>query len=1264
MPSLGGIVVDDPAAPDPERIATQADFGRELTALRERADLKIRELARASGVPASTVGDYCSGRHLPTSFDLLYKLILSCGETDPVVTAGWKAALQRVRRAPGRRTDTPYRGLVRFERQDARWFFGREDVTDLIVSRAAEESPLPLVLVGPSGAGKSSLLRAGLLPRLAGPAEVFEPTPTPADDLKAKLALLSAPNGDSDGRPTLIVDQFEAVFTQCADEAQRRDFITQVCDLARSALVILALRADFYDHAIRYPGLAAALQERQVVLGPMTVAQVRRAITEPARVAKVSVEDGLTEVLLADLAPPEAAGDAQEADGYGAGALPLLAHAMRATWENGHGGMLTVAHYRASGGIEDALMRTAERSFGTLPADQQQLARRLFLRLVHVADDLPPSRATVSLAELRDTTGADAWEVLARFVDERMITVDADTAAITHDALLTAWPRLRSWIDSGMDGLRTRRRITEAARAWREAGRENAALWRGSQLAVATDWTSDEDNRATLPPVAAEFVAASVAEDSARERAERRRTRRLQGIVAVLGALIVVVGLLAGYVVKQRNTVTVGQHETSSGEAALEADQVRAQDPGLAAQLSVGAYDLVPSQLATASLIDSSGTPLAGRIVDSSGIVQWAALSPDGTLLAAAGANGTLRLWNVAATSHVTLVSDVVGANLNEPLYVAKFSPDGKILAAAGAGQVVKLWNVADPARPVYLGQLTGPTSTIYSIAFSPDGDLLAAASADNTVRLWNVADPGHARPVGSPLTGLTGAVETVAFSPSGTVLAAGSGDSGGSGTADDSVALWNVANPAHPVPFAGMPLHGPAAAVSGVAFSPDGRTVAVSSQDDKVWLWTVGAGKAGKAEPDGTLTGATDWVNSLAFSPDGEQLAAGTSDASVLVWNLATRTLTATLPQTQPVTSVTWDGPERVVTSDADGTISLWELPTPVLPAGNATTSLAYSPDGSRLVVGGTNVQLWNPVTRALQATAPMPALVNAIAYSPNGDYVAVALANGTAQLRNGTTLAPVSAPFTATLSGTAESVAFSPNGKLLATGSDDGMLRVFSLADPAKPKLLAVRRDSGDYVYTIAFAPDGTTLAAASTDNYTRLWDVADPSDPRQVATLGGLSSYAIGLAFTPNSNVLAVGSADKTVRLWNVADPARPARLGPPLTGPAGYVWAVAFSPDGKTLAAGVTDGTVWLWNVADLAHPSLTATLTGPAGHVYSIAYSPGGGQLAATSDDGTVHLWDTSPAAAAAAICADVGQPLTQQEWAAYVPNVRYHAPCS
>ena len=131
--------------PDPDRIATQHDFGRELTALRRNAGLTVRQVARAAGLPVSTAGDYFSGRHLPPDgrAEQLLEILRACGEIDPAVLARWTSALQRAKRPPGRRpagADAPYRGLARFEREDARWFFGREDVTDLLAALADEEN--------------------------------------------------------------------------------------------------------------------------------------------------------------------------------------------------------------------------------------------------------------------------------------------------------------------------------------------------------------------------------------------------------------------------------------------------------------------------------------------------------------------------------------------------------------------------------------------------------------------------------------------------------------------------------------------------------------------------------------------------------------------------------------------------------------------------------------------------------------------------------------------------------------------------------------------------------------------------------------------------------------------------------------------------------------------------------------------------------------------------------------------------------------------
>jgi WD40 repeat protein/transcriptional regulator with XRE-family HTH domain len=1309
---------------DQERIATAADFARALRTLRERAGLTIREVAKAAGTSVSTTGDYFSGRHLPLDRQQFARILVACGEDDPARIDWWQAALARVRRAPGRRGESPYRGLARFEQGDARWFFGREGVTELVSFLAEQQSDLPLMLVGASGAGKSSLLRAGVLPRLeeAGLAvTVVDPTTTGVPGLGRVVGELAARPawGGQPGSPALIVDQFEAVFTLGHDEAERRALIAALCELARTHLVVLALRADYYSQAIRYPGLLRALQERHVVLGPMTAEQVRRAVTEPPKLARAGVEDGLAELVLADLAPlhagqPHAGQPAPDSlsgtgeptwepadQAHEPGALPLLSHALLAAWEHSTGGVITVADYLASGGIRDAVTQSAERAYGGLTAEQQDLARRLLLRLVHVADDLPPSRASVPLAELRGPGigNDDADTVLAVFVEQRMISVDADSAQLTHDALLTAWPRLRSWIEEDAEALRARRRITLGARAWTEAGREEAALWRGSQLAIAREWAADAARRSALPAQAREFVDASVAAGTASERLARRRTRRLRAIVVVLAALVVAVAGLTGYTSSLRTDAVNAEHAAvadglaaDSREVAFVADSDRGTDPALAGQLSLGAYAIARTPQATASLLDASGAPAAARIEDSPSVVQAVSVSPDHRLLVAAGADGSLKLWSVVFPGRPVLVATLLAADKADPLYTAAFSPDGSLIAAAGAAHVVRLWRVSGsdsggavpqvtPAGPA----LTGAGNTIYSVAFRPDGKVLAAGSADGTVRLWNVTNPAHARLTGRPLSvapkgkGAPPFVQAVAFSPDGRSLAAG--------TSAGQVWLWDVSRAATPVPFRTEPLTGPlggaAAFVAGLAFSPDGRTLAAASQDDKVWLWTVHPGtgtsakKRGKAVPAGSLAGATNWVNTLAFSPDGASLAAGTSDASVLVYSLRTHAITATLAQPQPVTSVAWDGPTRIVNADANGTIALWKLPSPVLNVTSQTGAVAYSPDGKTLAVGGTSVQLWDTATHELLAAHALPsgAVVNAIAFSPGQaarPVIAVALSNGTVILLGGQTLRPLGPPVPVISgSGAAESVAFSPDGAVIVTGADDGTVRLIDVADPSHPRQLTSVPDSGSAVYTVAFAPDGTLVAAASIDDEVRLWQVTAAAGAGSPGTLtsagpalGAMASYAIGLAFSPDSKTLAVGSADQTVHLWDVADAARPRALGAPLTGPAGYVWAAAFSPDGKTLAVGVTDGTVWLWNVANPARPVLIATLSGPADHVYSVAFAPSGDQLAASSYDGAVYVWDTSPAAARAAVCANLGQPISAAEWSSAAPGVPYQAPCA
>ena len=1287
----------DAEGPDPGRITSQQDFGRELTLARQQAGLTIRDVAKASGIPVSTVGDYFAARHLPPARqpELLPSILAACQITEAEQVDRWLHALNRVRRAPGRPPagPAPYRGLASFQPEDAAWFFGREELALHLVRLATGPGApgLPLAVVGPSGSGKSSLLRAGLVPRLRSgttarpggrPVVLITPGATPVQTLAGQLAALAWPPAEGplrtgllaqglredperharlasrgDEPPAIIVDQLEEIFTAGADEGERSEFVAALAALSQHTLVVLGLRADFYGHALGYPALARALQERQIVVGPMSACQLRRAIVEPARKAGREVEDGLVEVLLRDVRPHGAPG---AAGGHEAGALPLLSHALLATWSRSRGSRLTLADYQASGGIRDAIARTAEQAYATLDMAGQELARQLFLRLVHVGEDGREARARLPLRDLPGDASAAA-AVLERFVGQRLVTKDRTAAEIAHEALLGAWPRLRAWIDADREDIRLRHFIEVAAQAWAQAGREAAALLRGGQLALAADWMAGAAHRAALSKDARDFVDAAIAEERSQQAAARRRTRRLRQLVAALTVLV------------------LRHHRPGRVRLPPAAACHHRQGPGRVPDSGRGGQPDPPrgpgAGCATVAgrvphLAHGGGAGQPARVVRRPGSGAHVRLRPRRAgrriVPGPPAARGRRRRRHTAAVAvspgPATRYSSARWRNWGIRIAVRCRVQSRR----AGAGRGRRRWEGAavERHRATAPGAARtgspGRTSTVYSLAFSPRSGLLAAGSADETVRLWDVRDPAHPVAEGGPLTGAKGYVQAVAFSPDGRLLAAAS--------ADKTVRLWNVADPARPQP-AGKPLAGPGGAVDSVAFSPDGADLAAGSYDDKVWLWHVA--DPGKPVLLNRFTGATDWIMAVAFSPDGKVLAAAGSDGQVRLWNTATGAPIAVIPHPQPVTSLAWDGPGVLVTGDADGYVRAWHLPVPDLLADGPVYSIALNPAARVLAVGGAGLQVWNPDTRALTATATVPGeLVNAVALSPGGNLIATGYSDGRIQLwRRGARLVPLGTPRTAShlhagFTNQVEFVAFSPDGKLLASGGDDGTVRLWDLTDPAHPRQLAVIPDPKTLVFAVAFSPGRHVLAAATADGRIRLWNVTDPAAPVQLGkALTGPANTAYSVAFSPDGQVLAVGSADRDIRLWDVSDPARPHRIGPVLACPAGYVYSVAFSPGGNILAAGNTDGSVWLWNLARPTHPALIATLAGPSGHVYSVAFGPDGRTLAAADSSGLVWLWDTGDGTAAHAVCATAGQPLTRAEWSAYVPGLPYAPPC-
>ncbi|MFI2431630.1 hypothetical protein [Streptomyces sp. NPDC018960] len=1185
---------------------------------------------------------------------------------------------------------------------------------------AAEETGGLVMLVGASGAGKSSLLNAGLVPALqknppgddtaparqvlhlvpgADPlgtltrlipelapvvaradtsesprsARAVRDTDTqlPAEAVREAVTAWAhtpegprpaptayAPESPCDQRPVLIVDQFEETFTLCPDETHRRAFIQLLhaaCspagpDAPAPALVVLGVRADFYEQCLGYPELADALQHRHMVLGPLTTAELREAVTGPAKAVGLELEPGLAELIVREVSADGPRG------AHDAGVLPLLSHALLATWQRRKAGRLTLAGYRAAGGIQGAVAATAERAWSGLDPAARAAARLLLLRLVRVGEDTQATRRRGTRRQLAQESSdpGKTEESLEALVRARLVTLDADTVEITHEALLHAWPRLRDWIDEDRGGNLLRQRLEEDGRAWEDSHRDSSLLYRGSRLEQAHNWAKAAGDT-FLTRGAVEFLAASV-------RLRRRTVWIGRAAVCAVVVLAVVAAGAAVVAWQERNDAVFEQ-------VIAEADRVQDTDPSLSAQISLVAHRLRPDDEGAANrLISIVNAPLATPLLGHTGAVYLTTFSPDGRTLATASYDRTVRLWDVhdptrpkplgqALTGHTSWVSSAV------------FSPDGRTLASAGDDGTIRLWDVTDPAGPKPLTTLTGHHGTIYLVAFSPDGRTLASAGEDNTVRLWTVADPARAAALGAPISGHTAAVRSVAFSPDGRLLASG-GD-------DDTIRLWNTTDPRHPRPV-GAALTGHTDLVHSVAFSPDGRTLASGGADDTIRLWSVA--DPGHAAALGTpLTGHTGPIWSVAFSPGGGLLAAASADSTASLWNVRDPANPSQVGEPLAGSSgemyalgFSPDG-HTLATGTGDSKVRLWSIPTSDM-IGRIG---AFRPDGKVLATAARDgrVRLWNVETpdRPLQLGRPFLSAdggQRALVFSPDGRTLAVLTGNRTLYLWDVTDPSrPVAHDSPVTLRTRfmgPDALAYSPDGRTLATAYTDRTLQLWNVTDPSHvvPHGAPLTGHRG-YINALTFSPDGSTLASGSADRTIRLWDVTDPARTTQLGeALKGHQGPVNTLAYRPDGRTLASGSDDDTVRLWSVSDPARARPLGSPLTGHSEAVASLTFSQDGRTLASGGNDNTVRLWNVtrpSDAAPIGRSMSPNAKTGNF--LTFSPNSRMLGVSSGIDTVRLWNLSVDDAVHRICSVTRGVLTRVKWHEYLPRLSYDPPC-
>ncbi|HEY0530720.1 MAG TPA: hypothetical protein VGD29_03895, partial [Actinoplanes sp.] len=573
-------------------------FAASLRMLRAKSGSpSYRELARRAHYSSTTLADAASGQRLPTlAVTLAYAR--ACGGDPDEWAESWHAVAAAVATvsdeedAPGPDDAAcPYAGLAAFQPEDAERFFGRERMTDELAERA--RAGRFLAVLGASGSGKSSLLRAGLVARLredAGhePVLLFTPGPHPLEACAAEMGMTVSGADELRrdpralhrtvlrtvaGRPlagqtldagmTLVVDQFEEVFSLCTDAAERNSFITALLTAAQAGnsrlRVVLGIRADFFQRCSEHADLFNAMQDTTFLVGPMTADDLRRAVSLPAARAGYIVEGALLARVLADSAGQPTV-------------LPLVSHAMRETWQRRRGSALTLSGYEASGGLHHALANTAEAAYLAMSPARHRIARSVFLRLVTLGEGTGDTRRRADRSEFTDAEAAAVLETLAR---ARLVTLDTDTVELTHEALLSAWPRLAGWISADRAGLRSYQRLADAAAAWAREQYDAGGLLRGGRLAAARHWLDEDHAGITPTDQVREFLAASL-------RLARRTSRVRRSALVLLCVLTVVASTGAVVALRLRATAVAERNRAVASRMSIQAQQLTATDASLA----------------------------------------------------------------------------------------------------------------------------------------------------------------------------------------------------------------------------------------------------------------------------------------------------------------------------------------------------------------------------------------------------------------------------------------------------------------------------------------------------------------------------------------------------------------------------------------------------------------------------------------------------------------------------------------------------------
>lgn len=1119
----------------------------------------------------------------------------------------------------------PYRGLLAFQAEHQRFFFGRDREIDELVGEleALRVSNMPrfLVVAGASGTGKSSLVLAGAVPRLMAPPLSFRmiylrPGSEPEKTLAAEL---SAPMLVTSDRPLLLcVDQFEELFTHTTDAEARSRFVQRLWQLASAAggniSVIITLRVDFIgrcgelllDNQGTRLDRVAYDEAHRVFVAQMSPEQLQTAIERPAHEVGLTLQAGLAQRMV------------QEVGGE-LGTLPLMQDTLDMLWQKRQGRLLTQAAYAELGGVSGALHGRADKLLASMSAEEQRTARRLLESLGTLGEDETQlSRRRVKKEELvsRDPEEARRLEsVLAKLISERLLVSNIDRnqqeIEVAHEALLRGWPQLRQWIQED------RKMLIELGdlRDWVAQWSRHQLLLTGTQLGYAEEM--ERRYPYDIWPEARRLIA-----DSRAELTRKRKKERFWGLslLVFFVSSTVLFGVMGGLSLRSRNAARESSQEAEAATktAQREREQTRIEAMQARDALRIGAArELAQDPARAAAILREIETEdlsklrvflpiVVGALYQRAWMVaespefkfasQAAALSPSGRQVAIASA----RQIHVLSLDKNDRRQPLVLRGHTKTVTSVDWSPDGGRVLTSSRDGTARVWLTDDSGESTVL---SGHGAPIISARFSSDGQRVITAALDHTARIWS-AD-GTGQPL--ELVGHQEAVQSAAWSPDGKFVV--------TVTVGGTLRRFGSEGRGRALPLL---LKTKAEPALSVTFSPDGKTLAVTHQNGTVEL-LASDGRG----PVLTLRGHSDEVLSAAFSPDGTQLATTSRDGTARVWRtdgLGTPIVLSGHRNAVVSARFSSDG-QQLVTASADQHVRTWQLSGPLMPQilfghRGEVTSAAWSPEGARVITGSTDrtariFYLGQPGRPPLVLGGHEDAL-SSVAFSPDGQEVLTATRAGKVRIfaSDGRDLRRPQVLYSGS---PVHAVAFSPDGQQVALACDDQLIRLLRRDGKGPPVEL---RGHEEAVLALTYSPDGTHLVSGGADQSVRLMPIPGrSSDAARVFNMH--SDEVLAVAFGDDNQHILSGSADKTARLFDGSG----ANVYTIIGHRAG-VSAVTIRPGGGSMATGSLDRTVRLWRQGETP-----LILSGHQGGITALAYSPDGRHLLSAAKDGTAWIWE-------------------------------------